>query len=116
MSPNDPATRISEPSVSRYAFETHCCPARPPPRSSRIAGSATFTTVESTDTTAVPMIAAIRTRRLSLSTHRTLQRDRALLEDAVQRLLATDRQRAVEHRRFAERRDLDARGRGEPVG
>ena len=59
-SPSEPATRISEPSVSRYAFETHCWPASPPPRSSRIAGSATLTTVASSPATNEPMIAATR--------------------------------------------------------
>jgi len=51
-------TRISEPSVSRYAFETHCWPASPPPRSLRIAGSATLTAVASSPATNEPMIAA----------------------------------------------------------
>src|SRR5215213_3275011 len=62
-SPSEPATSRSELSVSRYAFEVHCCPARPPPRSSAIAGSATFTTVESTVTTVVPRIAATSVSR-----------------------------------------------------
>ena len=57
-SPSEPPTRISEPSVSRYAFETHCWPARPPPRSARIAGSATLTAVASSPETNDPMIAA----------------------------------------------------------
>jgi serine/threonine protein kinase len=47
----------------RYAFETHCCAARPPPRSRSIAGSATPTIEPSTDTTADPRIAATSTRR-----------------------------------------------------
>ena len=63
MSPSEPPIRSSEPSVRRYAFEVHCWPASPPPRSSWIAGSATFTTVESTVTTVVPRIAATRTSR-----------------------------------------------------
>src|SRR5215216_4018799 len=57
-SPSEPPIRISELSVTRYAFAVHCCPASPPPRSSAMAGSATFTTVESTVTTVVPRIAA----------------------------------------------------------
>src|ERR687885_730970 len=63
-SPSEPPTRISDPSVSRYASTTHCCSARPPPRSRRIAGSATLTTVESTNTIVDPRMAATRTRRL----------------------------------------------------
>ena len=63
-SPSDPPTRISDPSASRYAFEIHCWPARPPPRSRWIAGSATLTTVASSPATNDPMIAATRTRRL----------------------------------------------------
>jgi large subunit ribosomal protein L1 len=57
-SPSEPPTRISDPSVSRYAFDTHCWPARPPPRSARMAGSATLTAVESSPATNEPMIAA----------------------------------------------------------
>src|SRR5918996_3412562 len=60
MSPSDPPMRSSEPSVTRYAFEVHCCPASPPPRSSSIAGRATLTTVASTVTTVVPRMAATR--------------------------------------------------------
>ncbi len=63
-SPSEPATSSSELSVSRYAFDTHCCPASPPPSSLWIAGRATLTTVESTVTTVVPRIAATSTRRL----------------------------------------------------
>ena len=63
-SPSDPPTRISEPSESRYAFETHCWPASPPPRSARIAGSATLTAVASSPATNDPKIAATKARRL----------------------------------------------------
>src|SRR3954452_16912598 len=63
MSASDPATRISEPSVSRYALETHCWPASPPPRSARIDGSATLTTVASRPATKEPMIAAASASR-----------------------------------------------------
>ena len=59
MSPSEPPTRISEPSASRYALDTHCWPARPPPRSARIAGSATLTAVASSPATNEPMIAAM---------------------------------------------------------
>ena len=58
MSPSDPPIRISEPSVSRYAFATHCCACRPPPRSCSIAGSATLTTVPSMVAIPEPRIAA----------------------------------------------------------
>src|SRR3954468_15334588 len=58
MSPSEPPTRISDPSVSRYAFTTHCCPARPPPRSSSIAGSATLTIVASSSAIPDPRIVA----------------------------------------------------------
>ena len=57
-SPSEPPTRISDPSARRYAFETHCWPASPPPRSARIAGRATFTAVASRPATNEPMIAA----------------------------------------------------------
>jgi hypothetical protein len=40
MSPRDPPSRISEPSVRRHALLTHCWPARPPPRLRWIDGSA----------------------------------------------------------------------------
>src|SRR5882724_3170762 len=63
MSPSDPPTRISEPSVSKYAFDTHCWLTRPPPRSRAIAGSATLTIEPSTVATAEPRIAATSVRR-----------------------------------------------------
>ena len=63
-SPREPPTRRSEPSVSRYASTTHCWSASPPPRSSSIAGSATFTTVESTKTMTEPRMQATSTSRL----------------------------------------------------
>ena len=50
MSPSEPPTRISEPSVSRYASTIHCCAASPPPRSRWIGGRATLTTVASMKT------------------------------------------------------------------
>src|SRR5436190_24257027 len=58
MSPSDPPIRISDASVSRYAFDTHCCAGRPPPRSRSIAGSATLTIVPSIVATPEPRIAA----------------------------------------------------------
>src|SRR3954454_14877093 len=73
-SPSRPPTRISEPSTSRYALTTHCWPARPPPRSRSIAGSATFTTVASRNATNEPMIAASRLRRLRVSVERSVRR------------------------------------------
>jgi hypothetical protein len=66
-SPSEPPTSSSDPSVSRYASTTHCCSARPPPRSRWIAGSATLTTVESTKTTIEPRMQATRTRRFRVS-------------------------------------------------
>src|SRR3954453_11837104 len=63
-SPSDPPISSSDPSVTRYAFEVHCWPARPPPRSRAMAGRATFTTVESTVTTVVPRMQATRIHRL----------------------------------------------------
>src|SRR3954469_4915011 len=73
-SPSRPPTRISEPSTSRYALTTHCWPARPPPRSRSIAGSATLTTVASRNATNEPMIAASRLRRLRVSAERSVSR------------------------------------------
>ena len=67
MSPSEPPTSSSEPSVSRYALAVHCWPARPPPSSSAMAGSATFTAVLSTVTTVVPRMHATSTRRLVAS-------------------------------------------------
>ena len=55
-SPSEPATRSSKLGVSG-AFEIHCSPASPPPSLAN-RRQATLTAVESTDTTAVPMIAA----------------------------------------------------------
>src|SRR4029453_11310953 len=63
MSPSEPPTRISEPSTSRYALETHCCAGRPPPRSRWIAGSATLTIVPSIVATAEPRMAATSVSR-----------------------------------------------------
>src|SRR2546423_15665772 len=63
MSPSEPPIRISDPSASRYALDTHCCAGRPPPRSRSIAGSATFTIVPSIVATAEPRIAATRVSR-----------------------------------------------------
>jgi hypothetical protein len=63
MSPRDPPTRMSEPSVSRYASMTHCCAASPPPRSRWIDGSATFTAVASMKTIDEPSIVAISVNR-----------------------------------------------------
>ena len=45
---SEPASRMSALSVSRYALDTHCWAAKPPPSSRRIAGSATLTAEEST--------------------------------------------------------------------
>src|SRR5438105_4940354 len=58
MSPSEPPIRISDASASRYAFETHCCAERPPPRSRSIAGKATLTIVPSIVATPEPRIAA----------------------------------------------------------
>src|SRR3954453_16425447 len=44
MSPSDPPTRMSDPSVTRYALTPHCWVASPPPSSCWIEGSATLTT------------------------------------------------------------------------
>ena len=63
MSPSEPPIRISDPSASRYAFDTHCCAESPPPRSCSIAGSATLTIVPSSIATEEPRIAATRVRR-----------------------------------------------------
>ena len=57
MSPSEPPTRMSEPSVSRYASTIHCWAARPPPRSRWIGGSATLTTEPSMNTIDEPRIA-----------------------------------------------------------
>jgi hypothetical protein len=66
-SPSEPPMRISDPSVSMYALETHCWPAKPPPRSLSMAGNATLTTVASRPATNVPRIAASKVRRLRRS-------------------------------------------------
>src|SRR5207253_5827986 len=63
-SPSEPPTRMSAPSVSRYASTTHCWRASPPPRSRWIAGRATLTTLPSTKTMLEPRMHAIRTSRL----------------------------------------------------
>src|SRR6266542_3525645 len=63
MSPSEPPIRISEPRASKYAFDTHCCAGRPPPRSRSIAGSATLTIDPSTAATPEPRIAATNVRR-----------------------------------------------------
>src|SRR3954468_11570890 len=63
MSPSEPPTRISDASVNRYAFETHCCAGSPPPRSLSIAGRATLTIVPSIVATPEPRIAATSVRR-----------------------------------------------------
>src|ERR671924_1511737 len=65
MSASEPDTRINEASVSRYALATHCWPARPPPSSSAIRGSAMLTTVASTATTEEPRIAATSAPRFA---------------------------------------------------
>ena len=54
---------MNDPSVSRYASTIHCCAASPPPRSAWIDGSATLTTVESTNTIDVPRIVATIVKR-----------------------------------------------------
>src|SRR6185312_6102733 len=59
-SPSEPPTNSSDESVSRYASTTHCWVARPACRSSRRAGSATFTTLPSRNTTPDPRMDAIR--------------------------------------------------------
>src|SRR5207237_4413339 len=63
MSPSEPPIRISDPSASRYAFETHCCADRPPPRSRSIAGNATLTIEPSIVATPEPRIAESRVSR-----------------------------------------------------
>src|SRR3954447_321171 len=63
MSPSEPPTRISDASVNRYAFDTHCCAGSPPPRSRSIAGRATLTIVPSIVATPEPRIAATSVRR-----------------------------------------------------
>jgi hypothetical protein len=63
MSPSEPPTRISEPSVRRYESTTHCCVANPPPRSCWIAGSATLTTEPSTNAIDEPRMLATSVQR-----------------------------------------------------
>src|SRR3954451_14693973 len=63
-SPSEPPTSSKETSVSRKPVTIHCWVARPASRSSPIAGSATLTTVPSTNTTAEPRTHAISVRRL----------------------------------------------------
>ena len=60
-SDSDPASRIRDPNVSRYASTIHCCVAMPPPSSACIAGSATFTTELSRNATNEPRMLASRT-------------------------------------------------------
>ena len=62
-SDSEPASRMNDPSVTRYASTIHCCAEMPPPRSSRIAGSATFTTDTSRNATNEPRMLATRTSR-----------------------------------------------------
>ena len=62
MSPSEPPTRMSEPSVSRYASTIHCWAASPPPRSLSIAWRATLTTEPS-------MKAIDDPRTLAMSVH-----------------------------------------------
>src|SRR5205823_1152668 len=65
MSPSEPPTRMSDPSVSRYASTTHCCEASPPPRSCSIAFSATLTTDPSTNAIDEPRMLATSVQRPS---------------------------------------------------
>src|SRR3954466_10699229 len=90
-SPSRPPTRISEPSTSRYALTTHCWPARPPPRSRSIAGSATLTTVASRNATNEPRIAASRLRRLRVSAERSVSRTLLHVSGAPERRRARPR-------------------------
>jgi len=68
MSPSEPPTRMSDPSVSRYAPTIHCCAASPPPRSRWIGGSATLTTLESMKTIDEPRIVATSVSRVGVAT------------------------------------------------
>jgi hypothetical protein len=63
MSPSDPPSRINEPSVSKYAFVTHCWPARPPPRLRWIDGSAMLTTLLSRIAMLDPRVVATSVKR-----------------------------------------------------
>src|SRR5215467_3300892 len=63
MSPSEPPTRMSDPSVSRYASTTHCCVASPPPRSAWIDGSATLTTEPSMKAIDEPRMLATSVQR-----------------------------------------------------
>src|SRR6476661_6532171 len=63
MSPSEPPTRISEPSVRRYESTTHCWVASPPPRSCWIAGSATLTTEPSMKAIDEPRMLATSVQR-----------------------------------------------------
>src|SRR3954449_12931997 len=63
MSPSDPPTRMSDPSVSRYALTTHCWVASPPPSSCWIEGSATLTTEPSTKAIDEPRMLATSVQR-----------------------------------------------------
>ena len=62
-SDSDPASRMNDPSVTRYASTIHCCAEIPPPRFRRIAGSATLTTDISRNATKEPRMLASRTSR-----------------------------------------------------
>src|SRR3954447_17163046 len=63
MSPSDPPTRMSDPSVTRYALTTHCWVASPPPSSCWIEGSATLTTEPSTKAIDEPRMLATSVQR-----------------------------------------------------
>ncbi len=62
-SDSDPANRMSDPSVIRYASTTHCCVVSPPPSSRAIAGSATLMTLPSRNDTNDARIATQMTSR-----------------------------------------------------
>src|SRR5437879_5495414 len=67
-SDREPAIKINEPSVNKYASTIHCWPARPPPSSRDIAGKATFTTDESKKATNEAKMLTAKTRRKFLFT------------------------------------------------
>ena len=69
-SPSEPPTRISEPSVNRYAFAIHCCAANPPPSARWMVGSATFTTVLSSSAMPEPRMHAISVSRFIVASLR----------------------------------------------
>jgi hypothetical protein len=74
MSPSDPPSRINEPSVSRYALLTHCCPASPPPRLRWIDGKATLTTLPSSNAMLDPRMVATSVSRLTDAAERRFAR------------------------------------------